>query len=68
MYSKFFGIVCTTKASEFVKIHILKLTKRKTKISLRNTYINSRNDEKRVVNEKKYDENDIKIYKIVKKY
>ncbi len=68
MYSKFFGIVCTTKASEFVKIHILKLTKRKTKISLRNTYINSRNDEKRVANEKKYDENDIKIYKIVKKY
>lgn len=68
MYSKFFGIVCTTKASEFVKIHILKLTKRKTRISLRNTYINSRNDEKRVANEKKYDENDIKIYKIVKKY
>lgn len=68
MYSKFFGIVCTTKASEFVKIHMLKLTKRKTKISLRNTYINSRNDEKRVANEKKYDENDIKIYKIVKKY
>lgn len=67
MYSKFFGIVCTTKASEFVKIHILKLTK-KAKISLRNTYINSRNDEKRVANEKKYDENDIKIYKIVKKY
>ena len=68
MYSKFFGIVCTTKASEFVKIHILKLTKRRTKISLRNTCINSRNDEKRVANEKKSDENDIKIYKIVKKY
>lgn len=68
MYSKFFGIVCTTKASEFVKIYMLKLTKRKTKISLRNTCINSRNDEKRVANEKKYDENDIKIYKIVKRY
>ena len=68
MYSKFFGIVCTTKASGFVKIHMLKLTKRKAKISLRNTYINSRNDEKRVANEKKSDENDIKIYKIVKKY
>lgn len=68
MYSKFFGIVCTTKASEFVKIHMLKLTKRKTKISLRNTYINSRNNEKRVENKKNFDENDIKIYKIVKKY
>ena len=68
MYSKFFGIVCTTKASEFVKIHMLKLTKRRTKISLRNTYINSRNNEKRVENEKESDENDIKIYKIVKKY
>lgn len=52
MYSKFFGIVCTTKASEFVKIHMLKLTKRKAKISLRNTCINSRNNEKRVANEK----------------
>ena len=47
---------------------MLKLIKRKIKISLQNIRTNSRNDEKRTANEKKYDENDIKRHKIVKKY